>query len=362
MFALLRFQYVLVDGRVLTKLVLEGCVGITDTTMEIIRLTSNRITHLNIKGCRGITDRGIRLVVTACRSLCELVAAELVGLKDHGIQAISEALKLFRAMRVLDLSGSKSFSNECLLLLLQDGGGILQRIYLDRCTQLSELSLMGLRRTGQTSVDLIRLGVSNTFMSSAAVCWIAEGCKRLAHLNLKGCKQLTDSAVLYLAKQGSMPLRSLSLAGCCELTDYGMVPLLNSAHCAGLRSLDISLCIFLGDDTLHTLAMACSRLQHLVLAGVTRYTDASLNVLGRMCKELITVDISMELHGLDTTRRSRIPRYTSSGVTELCKSCTWLQTIKINGANKLLDHALSSLHHCPGDALYRSTKTQIHCW
>ena len=338
--------------RVLTRLVLEGCVGITDMTMEVIRLTNNRLTHLNIKECHKITDRGIRLVVTGCRSLRDFIAADLVGLTDNGIQAISEALKLYRSIRVLDLSGSKHFSNESLLLLLQDGGGILQRVYLNGCTQVNELGLMGLRRTGKTSMDMIRLDLSNTVISSPALCWISEGCKRLAHLNLSGCKQITDSALLYVAAQGVMPLRSLSLAGCSELTDYGMVALLESSACCGLRSLDVSSCIFLGDDSLHALAKSCPRLKHLILAGVTKYTDLSLNLLGQMCKGLLTIDLSMELHGLDTSRRSRVPRYTSNGVMRLSSHCKTLRSIKLSGASKMLDYSLTAIRSCTGASCF----------
>jgi F-box and leucine-rich repeat protein 2/20 len=314
-------------GSVLTRLVLEGCPHVTDETMGVIRAKAYRLQHLNLRGC-AITDTGIRAAVTACRGLKELILADVGGLRDPGVQAISEAIRMYCALRVLDLSGSRHFSNEAILLLLQDGGGALTRLRLKGCTQLNELGLMGLRRSGRFSMGLTSLDLSHTSVADPALCWVSEGCKKLLHLSLAHCSHLGDSALHYLADASvwnGMRLLSLSLAGCRLVTDYGTAPLAQSPALAALTSLDVSGCVFVGEATVAALGLCCHDLRSLTMAGVTKYTDANLKALAHGCPGLTALDLSIDLSYLDTSSRSRIPRYTGAGLRHIADGCRGLQ-------------------------------------
>lgn len=150
--------------------------------------------------------------------------------------------------------------------------------------------------------------ISFTSISDPALCWISEGCKKLETLKLDGCGNLTDSGMHYLA-QGSNRFRSLSLKGCTKLTDYGMRALMESPVVEKIEALDLSGCLFLEDPTISALGEYCHLLKDLNLMGLSRCTDVGFKVLGEGCPNLECLDLSIDLSFLDTTHRSRIPRY-----------------------------------------------------
>lgn len=358
----------------LQKLSLAYCPKVTNLTLEVIRSKVNKLQSIELNGC-NITDEGVRYIMSGCRQLSHLSLANIRKLTDKGLQGISKYMKLYRNLRYvypllesffdnlgeitcliaffqfprgLILNRCKYFSNEGLLLLMQDGGGILTQLHLLGCTQVNELGLMGFRRTIKSYVSMLDLdlryvvegcGVNFSFISSykkiyicsllclfnnksslfpsllisftsindPALCWISEGCKKLENLKLNGCGALTDSGMHYLA-QGSNRFRSLSLKGCTKLTDYAMGALIESPVFEIIQALDLSGCLFLEDPTISALGEYCHLLRDLNLMGLSRCTDVGFKSLGEGCPNLQSLDLSIDLSFLDTTHRSRIPR------------------------------------------------------
>ena len=94
------------------------------------------------------------------RKLEQLRLDNVYALGNWGLQAISVELRNSRKLRVLSLAGCSQFGNEALLDMLEHGGGVLKELDMSRCEQLDDLGLLGLKRAGNASMNLVKLNVS----------------------------------------------------------------------------------------------------------------------------------------------------------------------------------------------------------
>jgi hypothetical protein len=156
-----------------------------------------------------------------------------------------------------------------------------------------------------------------------------------------------DPALIYLSQAGVMRLKSLVLRDCVLVTDYGLAPLLSSPACSELESLDLSGCPNVGEPSIQVLS-GLSKLRQLRLAGVTRFGDASIVALCQACPNLALIDLSIDLNVLDTTHRSRIPRFSTLSVSAIGRYCANLRHLQLSGACRVHDESVELLSNCKG--------------
>ena len=132
----------------LTQLDIRECSYLGDPCATLIRHTMPKMKFLDISGT-SITDEGIEDIMKGCRWLESLSIRNNQYFKDKGCTAVHMSCKVNKNLRAIDFSGSRCFSNESLIQLLGDGGGVLTDITLTGCTQINDLGLMGLRRFGK---------------------------------------------------------------------------------------------------------------------------------------------------------------------------------------------------------------------
>ena len=114
----------------------------------------------------------------------------------------------------------------------------------------------------------------------------------LRHLNLRGCRELTDESMSCVA---DMPLLSLDLSFCVQLNNLAIERLANRSRPLRqtLKSLTLTSAVMLTDGACEHLA-AFVHLSHLVLSQLPRLTDHGLIQLqrGPACLKLCSVDVS----------------------------------------------------------------------
>jgi len=111
----------------------------------------------------------------------------------------------------------------------------------------------------------------------------------LVKVNLRGCSNLTDSAVCALVKEHGDTLQLLNLDGCNKLTDRVMLAI--SEHCTMLEELDMSG----ADITDYGVALLASA-RHLCInilsfAGCAKVTPRSLPFFGNMGPTLVGLNL-----------------------------------------------------------------------
>ncbi|KAM9047019.1 uncharacterized protein AAG666_003607 [Megaptera novaeangliae] len=192
-------------------------------------------------------------------------------------------------LHALGLSGT-GLPPEALQALGQVAGLQLQELSLHSCRDLSTEAVAALchQQPGLTSLDL--RGCSE--LADGALLAVSRGLRRLWHLSLRKLQQLTD--VRCSALGGLRELQSLDMAECClvrgrELAQaLGLVcgaphPLasLSLAYCSSLkvlqvpqlRRLSLSLLPALTDKGLLAAARGCPSVERLVLSHCSRLSD-----------------------------------------------------------------------------------------
>ncbi|XP_065781586.1 F-box/LRR-repeat protein 2-like isoform X1 [Muntiacus reevesi] len=211
-------------------------------------------------------------------------------------------------LHTLDLSGT-GLPPEALRALGQVAGLQLQELSLHSCRDLSTEAVAALchQQPGLTSLDLS--GCSE--LADGAVLAVSRGLRHLRHLRLRKLQRLTDAGCSALGglrelqcldmaecclvrgrelaqSLGSVcgpppPLASLSLAYCSSLKDASVLSLI-PALSPRLRVLDLSSCVALTNQTLQAICTYLTHLSVLRLAWCRELGDWGLLGLGEPIK------------------------------------------------------------------------------
>ncbi|CAK0782811.1 hypothetical protein CVIRNUC_006006 [Coccomyxa viridis] len=217
---------------------LEFTVGIDDGNLET--LSHYPLVTVNLNGCQKLTDSGVARFIKACPTLQEL---SLYWNLNVGLQTLGALSTSCTGLTSLNLSGCKSVTDAGIIQLAA-ACTALRQLDLTRCvklgdaayaaiaqhcTQLQELRLYASMPSARAVLGFSALkqlqlvdicgahqvtGMPHYKEAIAALA--AGGC--LQHVNLTWCIQLTDAAVIALAK-GSPNLQLLSLHGIRGITD-----------------------------------------------------------------------------------------------------------------------------------------------
>mmetsp|Transcript_16229 Transcript_16229/g.25324 ORF Transcript_16229/g.25324 Transcript_16229/m.25324 type:complete len:1372 (+) Transcript_16229:395-4510(+) len=315
----------------LTKLNLSGCSRITDVSCRVLKENLNRLEEVDLSGC-NVSDRGIIEVLEGCLYLESISIRNNSSFTDRGLEAIQTNVTLMKLLRSLDFAGCREFSNEGLIRLLENEGGVIRNLDLSRCSQI-DLGLIGFRRNhSSTNCRVLKLnglvGICDSTMA-----WLAEGCGRLQVLDLSDCCTVSDSSLSYLS-QGCNRLKTLTLNRCRKLTDEGLS---NFIHTAGhhLQSISLRNCAQVTDKTAFEIGKYCQKLKFLDIFGVPKVSDRGLAKIARCCRWLEEVNFSADINALDSSRTARVPRIGKDGVEALGRYCRELKSIKCRGAVKV---------------------------
>ncbi|BFY97345.1 hypothetical protein BsWGS_00392 [Bradybaena similaris] len=200
-----------------------------DTLTRIVEKIGHRLADLNLSGIGSheITDAGLKSVAKYCTVLKSLHISLLRQVT--GVTLLPLFIDHDRASRIQKLSAN------CKLM----DASTLDQI-MSSCPELKKLDLSGL-----------------SVVNDAMIINLADHSPNLTQLNLKGCKQVTDTAVCHLS--GCCPLTSLCLSGLHAITDKSIFSLASS--CPHLKEIYLNGCAnvspvavqYLKDCSLHRL-------------------------------------------------------------------------------------------------------------
>ncbi|KAI5779206.1 hypothetical protein DFH27DRAFT_489227 [Peziza echinospora] len=231
----------------LLQLNISGQTSVTNTTCRLLALKCTRLESLDISWCPSVDSRGIKKIVEACPGLRELRVSEVRRIDEGSVmQAIFNA-------------------------------NTLERLYLSCCSAITDDTIRLLVEGRHSEIDPL------TNRTSAPP-------RRLKHLDLSQCSQLTSDALRHLAF--NVPhLEGLLLSGCDGLTDDGFEILFPTVP--KLSHLDLEECGQLTNDTLLALSKApcAATLRHLQLSYCEQMGDAGLIPLVRACPNLMNLEM-----------------------------------------------------------------------
>jgi len=239
-------HFIIMRNPQLVHVNLSGLSAVTNSTCRMLAQSCHQIESLNVSFCTNTDGRGLRRVVEGCKNLRELKACEL-QINDSGLfQALFRTNKVER----LHLGDAAGVTDEFIRLLVED---------VD-----PEIDPFTNRSTAPP--------------------------RKLVHLDLGKCTQLTDEALRHLS--GNVPcLERLELGNIVSLTDAGLAELLLTLP--KLMHLDVEECLELTNTTLINIARgpAAKKLVHLQVNSCENMGDVGMMELLRKCERLRNLEM-----------------------------------------------------------------------
>ncbi|XP_043293938.1 leucine-rich repeat-containing protein 29-like isoform X3 [Cervus canadensis] len=223
-------------------------------------------------------------------------------------------------LHALDLSGT-GLPPEALRALGQVAGLQLQELSLHSCRDLSTEAVAALchQQPGLTSLDLS--GCSE--LADGAVLAVSRGLRHLRHLSLRKLQRLTDAGCSALG--GLRELQCLDMAECCLVRGQELAQSLGSVRGPPplLASLSLAYCSSLKPQGPSLLMLQA--LRELDLTACSKLTDASLTKVLRF-PQLRQLSLSL------------LPALTDRALVAVAKGCPSLERLALSHCSLLSDH------------------------
>ena len=281
---------------------------------------------------------------TALYNLPDEVMKKIFGMVDIGevlkttgthldIKKNFDFAKFCAELKQLDLSKYPSITDEEFIKLIENCPN-LESINLSSCIQLTDTAFMGILDRCKELESINLSGCRQ--LTDRAFTKLAECCKELKSINLSSCIQLTDTAFMGILDE-CKKVTSVNLANCpgltmpflseiplyytnlehinlsfnpqfvkidtienqqdtklqhinftqCYLKGAELVKL--TEHCPELKSINLSQCPNIDDDTIRAVARQCKNLEHFHFFGGHGLNKETLLYLLNQCQSLKSV-------------------------------------------------------------------------
>ncbi|XP_037672401.1 leucine-rich repeat-containing protein 29 [Choloepus didactylus] len=306
-------------------------------TAQRVREALGGLCELNLAGLRDLADLSFNRLSSCAPSLerlslayCHLTFEPGPTRGSISPQDSSPSLLSFRnllrfvreragRLHALDLSGT-SLLPEVLQALGQVAGLQLREVSLHNCRDLSTEAVATFCRQqpGLTSLDLS--GCAE--LADGALLAVSRGLRHLQHLRLGKLQRLTDAGCVALGRLKE--LRSLDMAECCLVNGRELVQALGSGRGAPcpLASLSLAYCSSLKPQGPSLLTLQA--LQELDLTARSKLTDASLTKV-------------LQFPQLRQLSLSLLPALTDVGLVAVARGCPSLERLALSHCSLLSD-------------------------
>eukprot|EP00981_Chlorochromonas_danica_P003354 scaffold644_cov168-Ochromonas_danica.AAC.46 len=327
----------------LERLALQNVVLLTDEGVEQIADHCKKLVYLNLNGCYQVSVAPLLLVAKRNKFLSNLQLSRLLIIDD----GLVELCGILQDMKILELDIS-----HCSAITDVGVGSIA-----DSCQALRRLNLQGLNRVSHRSVQMITtrcwdlqvLNLEDVFLTNDKIFIYEAACDGRAAANdsmLVNMKELTVTDCLAVSDRGMHGLADrcrllerLNLRGCDKLTDTTLslfadetvCPRSNFALAATLISLDLSYCTHFTRNGLEAVLSKCQALYELNLSGwVSTVDDDCIRMIGAICP---------------TIQALRVKQCWLITDMALCYAAEslWLEVLDVSGCHRITDQGIEVL-------------------
>ncbi|ETL49398.1 hypothetical protein L916_01123, partial [Phytophthora nicotianae] len=277
----------------LRVVLLSGSRALTDAGVQWMVSCCPQLTRLDLTGAIGLTDATCAALGASCPELKSLQINGVKGISDVGLRLIAAGCRKLELLHTANLylvsdGSNRDFGLEGLRAIASKCRE-LRDVNLSGCFQLQERALVAI---GTSCCELRKLSLQACYdITLPAVTAVLKGCQKLTKLDLSGVRRCDDRMLRAIAKYGSS-ITQLILAGCDRVGDIGL-RYLASARADQLELLDLTGCRLISDAGLNALCDAFQRpkLVHLVLAECSLITQDPIARLAFSCPQLLTLNV-----------------------------------------------------------------------
>ncbi|ODQ50842.1 RNI-like protein [Saitoella complicata NRRL Y-17804] len=300
--------------RNLSAVSLEGVRAFDGPALSHLLTRNSRLLHLDVSTLNCVTNSTCQQIALACPRLETIDLSWCSNVDARGVQRLLQGCSQIKSLAICECTG---FNQPRAMLALHDCE-TLERLHMSGCTDLSDDSIKVLMEgLDEDNYDL-------------------PPPKRLTHLNLSRCKDLTDAALRYMAGPFAN-LKKLEMANLPSITDNGLCVLLGTLP--SLTHLDLENCAQLTDRTLSVLAMApCApQLKHLQLSYCEQVTDVGVGAILQECAALKQLDLdNTKITNAVLADAVRLVRHRPQGSPHLCLVCYDCANVTWAGVREVL--------------------------
>ncbi|KAL5133220.1 F-box/LRR-repeat protein 3 [Glycine soja] len=336
-----------VGCRKLRLLCLKWCVGIGDLGVDLVAIKCKELTTLDLSYL-PITEKCLPSIFKL-QHLEDLVLEGCFGIDDDSLDV--DLLKQgCKTLKRLDISGCQNISHVGLSKLTSISGGLEKLILADGSPVTLSLA------DGLNKLSMLQsIVLDGCPVTSEGLRAIGNLCISLRELSLSKCLGVTDEALSFLVSKHK-DLRKLDITCCRKITDVSIASIANS--CTGLTSLKMESCTLVPSEAFVLIGQKCHYLEELDLTD-NEIDDEGLMSISS-CSWLTSLKIGICLNitdrglayvGLRCSKLKELDLYRSTGVDDLGISaiaggCPGLEMINTSYCTSITDRALIALSKC----------------
>ncbi|KAI8559411.1 hypothetical protein RHMOL_Rhmol04G0171600 [Rhododendron molle] len=298
--SILKLQY-------LENLVLEGCFGIDDDSLAVLKQGCKSLETLDMSSCQNVSHVGLSSLTSGTGCLRQLTLAY----GSPVTPALADALQRLSTLQSIKLdccpvtcSGLKAIGNWCVSL---------REISLSKCLGVTDKGLSSLVTKHK---DLRKLDITCCRkITHISIAHITNSCTSLTSLKMESCTLVPKEAFVLIG-QRCLLLEELDLTDN-EIDDEGLKSI---SRCSKLSSLKLGICLNITDKGLAHIGMCCSKLMELDLYRSAGITDSGILAVAGGCP------------GLEMINTSYCQDITDSSLISLSK-CSKLNTLESRGCS-----------------------------
>lgn len=283
-------------------------IHITDDVVHEICETNASILNINLNHCNSITDASLIDIGTYCKNVHTISLRRDGDASNHLTHVGLRSLAIHCPhIHTLDFVGSSDVIDDSSLRIVAASLKLLARLDLTGCVRVTD---RGLSEVAQCCKKLVRLSLNGCFKIGESGHWslyqVGKNCNDLEDIDLGGCRYISDSGILTIAR-GCRSLRNFNISACCNLNGDALadffrisqqIVVLVASHCHPainvpvgqsivarisntVIELDLSYCPLVGLEIMQCISK-CSNLKILNLSSCQGINDEAIKILSRV--------------------------------------------------------------------------------
>lgn len=336
--AILKLQY-------LEELILEGCYGIDDDSLTLLKQGSKSLKTLDMSSCQNVSDTGLSSLTsgTGCLQQLTLAYGSPVTLDlARSLQRLSKLQSIKLDGCVVTCSGLQAIGNYC---------ASLRELSLSKCSGVTDEGLSSLVKKQK---ELRKLDITCCRkLTCVSIAQIAYSCAFLTSLRMESCTLVPREAFVLIGRRCHL-LEELDLTDN-EIDDEGLKSI---SKCSKLSILKLGICLNITDEGLSHVGNRCSKLVELDLYRSMDITDSGITAIARGCLVLEMINISYckgitdaslismsKCANLNTLECRGCPLISSLGIAAIAVGCKHLTKLDIKKCYNINDFGVLPLAH-----------------
>ncbi|PSS23858.1 F-box/LRR-repeat protein [Actinidia chinensis var. chinensis] len=336
--SILKLQY-------LEDLVLEGCFGIDDDSLAVLKQGCKSLESLDMSSCQNVSHVGLSSLTSGAASLRQLILAYGFPVTP----ALADSLQKLSTLQSIKLdccpvtcSGLKAIGNWCVSL---------REISLSKCMGVTDEGLSSLVTKHK---NLRKLDITCCRkITHVSIARITNSCTSLTSLKMESCTLVPKEAFIFIGQRCHL-LEELDFTDN-EIDDEGLKSI---SRCSKLSSLKLGICLNITDEGLTHIGMGCPNLIELDLYRSAGITDSGILTIARGCADLEMINISYckditdssfislsKCWRLNTLESRGCPLITSLGLAAVAVGCKQLTKLDVKKCYNVNDAGMIPLAH-----------------